>query len=69
MSEFFTTAQAARGHPRNPDYLLSPGELESLVAPLTVFRSREGEYDGRMVSAVAARRKPGGNLDGCSQAE
>jgi SAM-dependent methyltransferase len=69
LYETFTAAQAARGHPRNPAYLLSPGELESLVAPLTVFRSREGEYDGRMVSAVAARREPGGNLDGCSQAE
>jgi hypothetical protein len=39
--------------------LLKPKELPSLVAPLEVLRRREGEYEGRMVSAVAARRPRG----------
>ncbi len=54
LYETFTTAQAARGKPTNPDYLLEPGELTRLVAPLEVIRQREGEVDGRMVASVAA---------------
>jgi rhodanese-related sulfurtransferase len=54
--ETFTAAQAASGHPTNPDYLLQPGELERLVAPLEIIRQREGEFDGAQVAAVAARR-------------
>ena len=54
--ETYTTAQAERGHPRNPDFLLEPGELPRLVAPLEVVRQREGEFEGHMVSAVAARK-------------
>lgn len=57
--ETFTTAQAARGKPTNPDYLLQPGELPRLVAPLVVERHREGEVDGRMVASVVARRVSG----------
>lgn len=53
--ETFTTAQALRGKPTNPDFLLEPGELPRLVAPLAVLRSREGEVDGRMVASVVAR--------------
>ncbi|MEZ5416859.1 MAG: class I SAM-dependent methyltransferase [Vicinamibacterales bacterium] len=56
--ETFTTAQAARGRPTNPAFLLEPGELPQLVAGLEILRQREGEVDGRMVAAVAAR-KPG----------
>ncbi len=56
LYETFTVAQAARGHPTNPDFLLQPGELPRLVDPLEVIRSREGESDGRHVAAVAARR-------------
>jgi rhodanese-related sulfurtransferase len=56
--ETYTTAQAERGSPTNPDFLLEPGELTSLVAPLEVSRQREGEFEGRMVSAVAARKSP-----------
>ena len=37
---------------------LRTGELRSLVAPLEVARQREGEFEGRMVSAVAARKNP-----------
>jgi SAM-dependent methyltransferase len=54
--ETFTTAQAARGKPTNPDYLLKPGELPELVRPLEILASREGDYDGRMVASVIARR-------------
>ena len=54
--ETYTKAQAERGKPMNAEYLLDPGELSSLVAPLEVLRQREGEFEGRMVSAVAARK-------------
>lgn len=54
--ETFTVGQAERGHPKNPAFLLEPGELPRLVAPLIVERSREGEVDGRLVASVVARR-------------
>lgn len=54
--ETFTAAQAERGHPRNPDFLLANGELATLLKPLTILRMREGEFDQRfMASAVAER--------------
>ena len=56
LYETFTVHQAARGKPRNPAFLLQPGELRRLVAPLRILRDREGEHEGRMVSAVAARK-------------
>ena len=56
--ETYTTAQAERGRPKNAEFLLEPGELPRLVAPLEVVRQREGEFEGRMVSAVAARKPP-----------
>ncbi len=56
--ETFTRAQAARGKPTNPDFLLKPGELLELVGPLEVLASREGDFDGRMVASVVARRTP-----------
>jgi rhodanese-related sulfurtransferase len=59
LYETFTTAQAARGKPTNPDYLLEPGELLARVAPLAVLREREGEFEGRMVAGVAARKAGG----------
>lgn len=52
--ETFTRAQAARGKPTNPAFLLEPGELPRLVAPLVVLRQREGDYDGRAVASVVA---------------
>ena len=52
--ETFTVAQAARGRPTNPAFLLEPGELPRLVAPLEVCAAREGDFDGRMVSSVVA---------------
>jgi rhodanese-related sulfurtransferase len=54
--ETYTEAQAARGRPTNPDFLLKHGELRSLVAPLAIVRERDGEFDGGMVAGVAARR-------------
>ncbi|MDO8678963.1 MAG: rhodanese-like domain-containing protein [Acidobacteriota bacterium] len=57
--ETFTARQAERGHPRNPAFLLNDGELASLVSPLTVLRSREGEVDGRFVASVVAERAAG----------
>ena len=54
--ETFTTGQAERGHPRNPDFLLRDGELAALMSPLQILRSREGEYDGRLVASVVAGR-------------
>jgi len=52
--ETFTVAQAARGRPTNPAFLLEPGELLRLVAPLEIRAAREGDYEGRMVSSVVA---------------
>jgi SAM-dependent methyltransferase len=55
--ETFTRAQAARGKPTNPDFLLHSGELLALVRPLEVLASREGDYDGRMIASVIAHRR------------
>jgi rhodanese-related sulfurtransferase len=56
LYETFTQEQAKRGRPTNPDHLLEKGELACLVAPLEVLRQREGEFDGRSVASVAARK-------------
>ena len=53
--ETFTVAQARRGQPTNPAFLLAPGELLRLVEPLEVLDAREGEFDGRDVASVVAR--------------
>jgi rhodanese-related sulfurtransferase len=55
--ETFTTRQAERGHPKNPAFLLRDGELEELMQPLAIVRSRAGEIDGRFVAAVVAERE------------
>jgi rhodanese-related sulfurtransferase len=54
--ETFLEQQAERGHPKNPAFLLKPGELATLVAPLTILRQREGDHDGALISSIAARR-------------
>ncbi|HEY3177030.1 MAG TPA: rhodanese-like domain-containing protein [Candidatus Polarisedimenticolia bacterium] len=56
LYETFTVDQAARGHPSNPAFLLQHSELARLAAPLRVERERDGEFEGRMVAAVAARK-------------
>jgi SAM-dependent methyltransferase len=55
--ETFTRRQALRGHPRNPAFLLTDGELPALIAPLDILRSREGEFDGAFVSSIVAARR------------
>jgi SAM-dependent methyltransferase len=53
--ETFTRAQALRGRPRDPAFLLEPGELARLVAPLEILRAREGVFDDRDLASVVAR--------------
>ena len=55
--ETFTRAQAARGKPTNPAFLLEPGELSTLVQPLEILAAREGDYEGGMVASVIATRR------------
>lgn len=55
--ETFTVGQAARGHPKNPAFLLEAGELSALVAPLEILRSREGEFEGKLIASVVAQRR------------
>jgi SAM-dependent methyltransferase len=47
--------------PRNPDYTLRPGELPTLVAPLSILAYREGlvrdEAGERHVASIAARNE------------
>ncbi len=57
LYETFTVEQASRGKPTNPAFLLERGELRRLVAPLKILRQREGEFEGRMVAAVAAQKE------------
>ena len=54
--ETFTTRQAERGKPRNPAFLLKDGELQELMKPFVILRSREGEIDGRFIASIVAER-------------
>ena len=54
--ETFTLAQAERGRPTNPDFLLEPGELRELVQPFEIMVEREGDFEGKMLASVIARR-------------
>ena len=55
--ETFTRAQALRGKPTNPAFLLDRGELRKLVTPLDVVVEREGEFEGKMLASVIAVRR------------
>jgi SAM-dependent methyltransferase len=55
--ETFTRAQAARGKPTNPAFLLESGELPMLVRPLEIAASREGDFDGRSLASIVAVRR------------
>ena len=59
LFETFTVEQLATGHPRNPAFVLAPGELLRLAAGLDVIAYSEGptERDGRTVhlASLAAR--------------
>lgn len=58
--ETFTSAQ--REEPRGPscpDFLLEPGELVGLVAPLEVVAQYEGQVDGQHLAGVVAVERAG----------
>ena len=59
LFETFTAGQLATGHPRNPAFVLAPGELLRLTAGVEVLHYREGpvQRDGRLVhlASLAAR--------------
>jgi hypothetical protein len=54
--ETFTVAQAQRGRPTNPRFLLKPGELVRLVEPLAILDAREADVNGQAVASVIAMR-------------
>ena len=54
--ETFTRAQARRGKPTNPAFLLEPGELRTLTAGLEMLDEREGEFGNRDVAAIVCRK-------------
>ncbi|HVO11735.1 MAG TPA: rhodanese-like domain-containing protein [Vicinamibacteria bacterium] len=57
LYETFTREHGQRhGRPSRSEHLLEPGELPRLVAPLEVVRRREGEFGGRYLASVAARK-------------
>jgi rhodanese-related sulfurtransferase len=56
LYETYLIEPAPHGRPTRPEHRLQPGELRTLVAPLEVLRQREGEFEGRAVASVVARR-------------
>ena len=56
--ETFTRAQARRGKPTNPAFLLEPGELRRLTAGLIVLDEREGEFGNRDIASIVCRKPP-----------
>jgi len=56
--ETFTTAQHAFGRPRNPDFLLRPGELLETFEDWEILHAFEGELPAptRAVASLIARR-------------
>ena len=56
--ETFTTAQRAHGRPRNPDFLLRPGELLETFEDWEILHAYEGERPNptRAVASLIARR-------------
>jgi SAM-dependent methyltransferase len=54
--ETFTIAQARRGRPTNPAFLLQPGELVSLATGLEPLAMREGTFGDRDVASLVARK-------------
>jgi SAM-dependent methyltransferase len=65
--ETFLREQARIGHPRNPAFLLEPGELRAEFATFSVLVDAEGcvETDGTAtyVARLIARRRDTGTLD------
>ncbi len=56
LYETFTRAQAKRGKPTNPDFLLEPDELKTLVHPLEILSYREGLFAHREVAGILAKK-------------
>mgnify|MGYP001047025466 CR=1 FL=1 len=58
--ETFTTAQRAYGRPKNPDFLLRPGELRQAFAGWRILQDFEGTLSNpdRAVASLIAHRKP-----------
>jgi tellurite methyltransferase len=54
--ETFTRGQEERGRPTNPAFLLELGELRELVHPLEIVVEREGDFEGKLLASVIARR-------------
>lgn len=55
--ETFTRAQAAFGHPRNPAFLLAPGELRAMFPTLALLDYEETvRDDAEAVASLLARR-------------
>jgi SAM-dependent methyltransferase len=59
LYETFMTGQERLGRPRNPDFLLEPGELRAVVADhLEVVAFEEGTFDGAVKQRIAAMHPP-----------
>jgi len=57
--ETYLAAQAAIGRPKNPDFLLNPGELARSFAGYEILHAFEGELPGpRRFAAQLVARKP-----------
>lgn len=52
--ETFTVAQAQLGRPKNPNFLLKPGELHSLFDGWTVYHQFEGIRNGSAIAQIIA---------------
>ncbi|MBN8504180.1 MAG: class I SAM-dependent methyltransferase [Burkholderiales bacterium] len=61
LHETFALGQEQLGRPRNPDFLLRPGELLALcqAAQLHVLAYEDGVVNGARIQRIAARRQPG----------
>jgi len=56
VHETFAEGQQAWGRPRNPDFLLQPGELLAACHGLHVLAYEDGVVNGARLQRVAARR-------------
>ncbi len=67
--ETFATGNERFGRPRNPDFLLRPGELLEAFAPLTVIAFEQGEVSQprpTVIQRIAAINGPLGRLPALS---
>jgi SAM-dependent methyltransferase len=55
--ETFTVAQAKLGRPKNPDFLLRPGELIEVFADWQVIHQFEGIANGSAIAQIVANRQ------------